>query len=160
MSKTGLDGMRVRIAAIGGAGEHDGRTGRCLAWAPSPPLLGTEPAILRIEVVAKAGDGCDALPQALNLLPVVDGPRDWWTGPPRAARTSTLAARWRGRRLKSDQVALGCSRLAAVRPGRARPRGPTGPARSCKADTGGRAVRPPETVVGVERPSAPPGCPT
>ncbi len=37
----------------GGAVEHDGRTGWCLTWAPSPPLLGTEPAI---EVVAKAGE--------------------------------------------------------------------------------------------------------
>ena len=58
---------------------------------PSPPLLGTEPAL---EVVAKAGDGCDGLPLAPNRLQVVvDGPRDWWIGPPLAVRTSTLPAR-------------------------------------------------------------------
>ena len=72
MSKTGLDGMRVRIAAIGPS-STTARTGWRLAWPPSPPLLGTEPDI---KVVAKAGDGCYALPQTLNLLQVVvDGPR-------------------------------------------------------------------------------------
>ena len=68
------------------------RDRRCrLARAPSPPLLGTEPAL---EVVAKAGDGCDGLSQALNRLQVVvDGPGDRWIGPPRVVRTSTLPAR-------------------------------------------------------------------
>ena len=115
MSKTGLDGMRVRIAAIGGAGEHDGRTGRCLAWAPSPPLLGTEPAV---EVVAKAGDGCDPLPQALNLLPVVDGPRDWWTGPPRGA-LALAAPQVRPRSPSGAAASLPCAPAA---PGREDPR--------------------------------------
>ena len=123
VSKTGLDGMRVRIAAIGGAGEHDGRTGRCLAWAPSPPLLGTEPAI---EVVAKAGDGCDELPQALNLLPVVDGQR---TGGP--GRLALLERRDPSRRagaggasspIRSPSGAAASLPCAPAAPGREDPR--------------------------------------
>ncbi len=93
----------MRVATIAGAVEHDGRTGWCLAWAPSPPLLGTEPGI---EVVAQGWrrlvTRCRR-PSNLLLVAVV-GPREL-----------------------VDRVASRCSNLAP--PGRAGAGGASSPTR-------------------------------